>query len=74
MNALRPGGVFAGDFFGPKDSWAQNRDMTFHTRDEVGGLLASLNVLLVAERDEGGPSGIGPKHWHVFRTIAQRSI
>ena len=71
-NALQPGGIFAGHFFGPHDSWAKNTDMTFHTRDEVESLFAGFDVQLFEEQDEDGCAVSGPKHWHVFHIIARK--
>jgi SAM-dependent methyltransferase len=70
--ALSGGGVFAGHFFGPHDSWASTPDMTFHTREELEGLLTEFDVHVLMEQDEDGSAVSGPKHWHVFHVIATR--
>ena len=70
--ALRREGVFAGHFFGPRDSWASNPDMTFHTREVLDELLEGFDVRAVREQDEDGPAVSGPKHWHVFHVIATK--
>jgi SAM-dependent methyltransferase len=70
--ALRPEGVFAGHFFGPHDSWASTPGMTFHTRQDLDGLLARFNVRVLREEDEDGQAVSGPKHWHVFHVIASK--
>jgi SAM-dependent methyltransferase len=71
-HALRDGGVFAGHFFGPHDSWASTPDMTFHTREELEKLLTEFDVELLREQDEDGEAVGGPKHWHVFHVIATK--
>jgi SAM-dependent methyltransferase len=71
-SAIRPGGHFAGHFFGPHDSWAGTPDMTFHTRAEVDALLVDFDVLGFREQDEDGEAVSGPKHWHVFHVIARK--
>jgi tellurite methyltransferase len=71
-NALRPGAIFAGHFFGPNDSWAGTPDMTFQTREELDALLAGFDVQLLKEQDEDGEAVSGPKHWHAFHVIASR--
>jgi trans-aconitate methyltransferase len=71
-HALRPEAVFAGHFFGPRDSWASAPDMTFHTRDELDLLLTGFDVRLLEEQDEDGAAVSGPKHWHVFHVIATK--
>jgi SAM-dependent methyltransferase len=70
--AVRDGGWFAGHFFGPRDSWAGEPDMTFLSEDEVRGLLTDFHVEMFREQDEDGDSFSGPKHWHVFHVIAPK--
>jgi len=71
-NALNPGGRFAGQFFGIRDSWANDPDMTFHTEEQVHAMLDGLDVEYFHERDEDGEATSGPKHWHVFTVIARK--
>ena len=70
--AVRPGGILAAHFFGPRDTWAGSPDMTFHTRDDVEALLDAFEVERLDEQDEDGQAVSGPKHWHVFHVIARR--
>ena len=70
--ALVPGGVFAGQLFGDRDDWAHLDDVRTHTAEQVRDLLAGWHVLLLDEVERDGPSGRGPKHWHVFDIIARR--
>ena len=72
VNAIKLGGRFAGQFFGVRDSWADNPDMTFHTEDQVRALFEHFEIESFHERDEDGSSSNGPKHWHIFTVIAQR--
>lgn len=69
--SLKPGAWFAGELFGPHDSWFGRADMNFHTSDEVHALLAGLAVHTLDEDDRTGRSAFGPRHWHVFHIIAQ---
>ena len=71
-NALNPGGRFAGQFFGVRDSWANEPDMTFHTEKQVRAMLDSLEIEYFHERDEDGEATSGPKHWHIFTVIARK--
>ncbi len=71
-NAIRPGGRFAGQFFGVRDSWAVNTDMTFHTEDQVRAMLETFEIESFQEMDEDGNAVSGPKHWHVFTVIARK--
>lgn len=71
--ALNPGGVFVGQFFGPTDSWnTSSSDMNFHTHDQVRGLLAGLEIVQLSEENFDGTTTLGtPKHWHIFHVIAR---
>lgn len=71
-SALGPGGVFVGQLFGDRDDWATNPNMTFHTTDQVAGLLAEMDVHYLHEVDEEGKSMQGPKHWHRFDIVASK--
>ena len=72
--ALGEGGVFAGQFFGPEDSWATIPGRSHHTRERVEELLAGLRVHQFVESKKPGVDAEGnPKHWHVFHVVAQRS-
>jgi SAM-dependent methyltransferase len=70
-DALRPGAVFAGEFFGPHDDWFGRSRMNFHDRAGVEAMLTGLDVVQLAEEDRRGMSFEGPKHWHVFHVIAR---
>ena len=77
--SIRPVGIFAGQFFGPNDSfYAQSPagSMTVHGRAEVDAMLAGFDVLSIAEEERDGVIGVPPaevpKHWHVFHVIARR--
>lgn len=72
VEAVKPGGRFAGQFFGVRDSWAVNTDMTFHTEDQVLALLENFETESFHEMDEDGTATSGPKHWHVFTVIARK--
>jgi len=71
-NALNSGGRFAGQFFGVHDSWADNKDMTFHTEEKVRTMIANLETEYFHEEDADGQAASGPKHWHVFTVIARK--
>jgi len=70
--ALRPGGVFAGQLFGNRDSWAAEPDMTFHTEAAARAVLSPLETLVLREEENDGEDALGnPKHWHAFHVIAR---
>ena len=70
INAIKPEGRFAGQFFGMKDSWANDPEMNFHTEEQVRKLFANLEIEYFLEEDKDGDAVSGPKHWHVFHVIA----
>lgn len=72
-SALNPGGRFAGQLFGVRDSWANEPDMTFHTEHQARALLDDLEVEYFHEMDEDGEAASGPKHWHVFTAIGRKT-
>lgn len=75
--ALKPGGRFAGQLFGPRDSWAAPKPgkapLAIHDRRQVEALLAGLAVETIEEEETEAitPRG-GAKHWHIFHIVAQR--
>ena len=52
--ALAPGGVFAGQLFGTRDTWADDPDMTFHARHQAETLLDGLDILRLEETERDG--------------------
>ncbi|MGA8303625.1 MAG: class I SAM-dependent methyltransferase [Thermoplasmata archaeon] len=71
--ALPPGGHFAGQLFGEKDEWHGRRLMTFHSLRDIRTLTRGYKVELVRETVEDGQSFDGPKHWHFWDLILERS-
>jgi tellurite methyltransferase len=72
VDAIKPGGRFAGQFFGVRDSWANEPDMTFQTEEQVRAMLERFEIESFQEMDEDGNAVSGPKHWHVFTVIARK--
>lgn len=69
---LRPGGLFAGQLMGPRDSWVGD-GVTWHNRGALAVLLAPFDTLW--RRDEVGASttAVGAmKHWHLYHLVARR--
>jgi len=72
-SALEVGGVFAGDFMGYKDSWADNyRSPTSPiTEQALRKLLANFEIVRFYERDERAPTTLGKlKQWHTYSVVA----
>ena len=71
--SMCPGSRFAGHFFGMRDEWAGDLDLTFHTANEIRGLLSQLKTELFVEKEWDGTTASGrKKHWHVFSVIARK--
>jgi tellurite methyltransferase len=70
---LAPGGRFAGQFYGPRDSWVGRPGMTFVTRVEAERLLEGLAVEMFEEEESDGVTPRGnAKHWHIFHIVARK--
>lgn len=71
--ALRPGGRFAGQLFGERDTWASLPQLSIHRRADVDALLDGWVVerQIEDERDGETASG-GAKHWHIWHLVARR--
>lgn len=71
--AIEPGGRFAGQFFGDRDSWAALPDRSHHARDRVEALLAPFEIEHFDEDEKPGETTEGhAKHWHVFHIVARK--
>lgn len=71
--SLRPGGRFAGQFFGDRDEWAGNPTITHLTRAEAEGLLEALDVEYFEEMEGDSVTPRGrSKFWHTFHVVARR--
>ena len=74
-NSILKDGRFAGNFFGINDSWAKDKMMTFHSKEDVNKLFNNFIIEYFEEKDEDGVTASGEsKHWHVFSVIARKSI
>ena len=75
LGAIKPGGLFTGQLFGPSDSWnTPESGMNFHPRGEVERLLRGFEILELEEEDHPGTTKLGePKHWHIFHLLARKS-
>ena len=74
--ALRPDGIFTGQFLGVHDTWNKpGTTMTFCTREQAQWFLHDLSIITFWEEDEDGETVLGvPKHWHVFHFIARKCL
>ncbi|MEP5340896.1 MAG: class I SAM-dependent methyltransferase [Algibacter sp.] len=73
INCISPEGFFCGHFFGPKDSWSSNSDMTFHNLQAVKKLFEGFELLYFEETAKNGKTLSGKeKFWHVFHVVAKK--
>ncbi len=72
--ALKPGGVFVGQFFGIHDQWnTPKNEMAFLTREQAEAVLQNLDIIELNEEEVDGHVADGsPKHWHTFHIIARK--
>jgi SAM-dependent methyltransferase len=70
--ALRPGGRFAGQLLGDRDTWAPDPDMSSFSREQALALFDGLEIEHNEEEENDGDACSGPKHWHVFHVVARR--
>jgi len=73
VDSIEPGGRFAGQLFGDRDSWATIPDRSHQTEARARELLAGLEVeeFRIDEKDDNDTGG-NPKHWHVFHIVARK--
>ncbi|GAC1332678.1 MAG: AAA family ATPase [Candidatus Dormibacteria bacterium] len=74
VTALRPGGIFTGQFFGPRDEWSDaGSEVVITDPADVPRLLDGLAVVSIEEEEREGRLAIGgSKHWHLVHVIARR--
>ena len=72
LQAMEPGGLFAGHLFGERDEWSAHPGMTFQSECDAKRLFADLNIVQFHEFDGIGPSMGGSKRWHRFEIVAQK--
>lgn len=72
--SIRPGGVFAGQLFGDRDTWATLPDRSHQNRKKVGEMFRGRYQLEhFQEEERDGIDTLGnAKHWHTFHIVARR--
>lgn len=71
--AILPGGRFAGQLFGVRDSWNGVKELSFHEAAEVEALLRGFEVEMLEEEEEDSVTVRGEaKHWHLFHIVARK--
>jgi SAM-dependent methyltransferase len=73
VEAIRPGGRFAGQFFGDRDTWASMPGRSHHSREQVMQLLESFEIETMREEErDDTPEVRKPKHWQIFHVTAKK--
>ena len=71
ISNISPGGIFCGQLFGPDDSWASNKNMTFHNRNLLDSLFNNFIIHYLHEENKISKTATGEvKNWHVFHLVA----
>lgn len=72
-SAVRPGGRFAGQFFGDRDTWATIPGRSHQTEAQVLAMLEGWNVEHWQVEENDKPTSMGEaKHWHIFHVVARK--
>jgi tellurite methyltransferase len=72
-SSLMPGGRFAGELFGDRDTWASTEaDMTFVDGAAARALFDGMELESFVEEENDDEGWDEMKHWHVFHVIARR--
>src|SRR3954454_16666445 len=69
--AVRPGGRFAGELLGNRDTWASMEGHTAFARNDAEALFDRWTVERFEEEENDGEACAGPKQWHLFHVIAR---
>ncbi|HMN40037.1 MAG TPA: class I SAM-dependent methyltransferase [Phycisphaerales bacterium] len=70
---IRPGGRFAGQIFGDRDTWAHVRKTTGISRTKLDGMFRDFVFEELREEEKDDVTTMGePKHWHVFHVVARK--
>ena len=71
ITKLTIGGIFCGQLFGLEDSWASNKDMTFHHRNSLDTLFRNFRIHYFHEENSVSKTSSGEeKNWHIFDLVA----
>lgn len=73
-NSLLSDGYFVGNFFGKKDSWAENKkNLIFLSAEDVRKLFVEFEIIQFDEIEKDAKIASGEeKHWHVYNIVAKK--
>ncbi len=70
---IKPGGRFAGQLFGDRDTWAHARKTTGISRTKVERMFRGYVFEELREEEKDDQTSMGElKHWHVFHIVARK--
>jgi SAM-dependent methyltransferase len=69
--SVRPGGRFAGQLLGERDTWAAGGDVNAHRRADAEAFFDGWTLERFDEEENDGDACSGPKHWHLFHAVAR---
>jgi SAM-dependent methyltransferase len=70
---IGPGGRFAGQIFGDRDTWAHTRKTTGVSRAKLDRMFRGYVFEELREEEKDDVTARGkPKHWHVFHVVARK--
>jgi len=73
VDAIEPGGRFAGQLFGEEDDWAALPDRTHHRREQLDDLFRGFEIeWLKTDLYGPEPASAYPKRWHIFHIVARK--
>lgn len=74
LHSVKKGGIITGQFFGDRDEWKNESNMTFLTKLQTSEYLKSLKIIFFEEEERDKKTARGEmKHWHVFHFIGEKS-
>lgn len=71
--AVKPGGRFAGQIFGDRDTWASIPDRSHFQRSALDRMFSGFNLELLREDESDSQDAAGnAKHWHLYHVVARK--
>ena len=76
VDAINFDGRFSGNFFGNRDEWTLQQDVTFKTESQVIEMFDGFDIEYFNEIEFDGPTVFDNiiKHWHIFEVIAKKKV
>lgn len=73
VDSININGRFSGNFFGDRDEWINDKNITFLNNKDVIELFNGFNIEHFEEREYNGKTAFDNlKHWHLFNVIARK--